>query len=296
MTKITLTVALLVFSFFSKAQDQLEASFDAANAEMRVRNLYQSIIWRMSPLNDYLFDQIDGYVKYTVSDTDFEVIAIPKILGTFNLDDNTFLWADKNSSISPALSDMVDSFRAQLPQKYLQDKFTSTTDFNVNLLALFSHKINANGYDKQRQGNAIIYYALMQIDIFEVGKKTKTLEPKNHVTFIENDAAINTIKEYHREKKEVNRQHHYEEISLDDAFERMRGVNAKYWLHGNGSSSLSWPFELDEKSTAHWQVFKIAEGNRFFVTYSANLRFAIEQYAYEIDINAAGKKIIIGEY
>lgn len=285
-----------MFSFFSTAQDILEASFDTANAEMRVRNLYQSIVWRMNPLNDYLFDQTAGYVKYTISDTDDEVKAVPKILGTFNLDDTTFLWADKNSSIRPALSDKVDSFRAQLPKKYLQDKFKSTTDFNENLLALFSNKINANGFDIQCQDNTIIYYALMRIDIFEDEKKTKTLEPNNHVTFIENDAAIKTIKEYHQEKVEINRQHHMEEISLDEAFKQMEDINAKYWLHGSGSSSLSWPCELDEKSTAHWQVFKIAEGNRFFVTYSADIRYSIEQYAYEIDINAVGKKIIIGEY
>lgn len=296
LTKITLTIPLLMFSFFSTAQDNLEASFDTANAEMRVRNLYQSIVWHMSSLNDYLFDQTAGYVEYTISDTGDEVKAVPKVLGTFNLDDHTFLWADKNSSIRPALSDMAASFRAQLPKKYLRDKFTSTTDFNNNLLALFSKKINANGFDSKRQGNTIIYYALMRIDIFENGKKTNTIEPNNHVTFIENDAVIKTIKEYHQEKVEINRQHHREEISLDEAFKQMKDVNAKYWLQGDGSTALSWPCELDEKSTAHWQVFKIAGGNRFFVTYSADTISSIEQYAYEIDIHAVGKKIIIGEY
>lgn len=295
-TKITLCISLLLFSSLSNAQAQLEASFDSASAEMRVRNLYHSIVWHMSPLNEYLFDQVDGYVQYLISDTDTYVKAVPKILGTFNLDDNTFLWADKNPSIRPTLSDQVALFRARLPQQYLQDKFESSTDFNKNLLALFSHTINANGFDIQRQNNTIIYYALMQMDIYETGKKTKSIEPAGHVTFIENDTVIKTIKAYHQEKVEINRQHHLEEISTDEAFKRMKDVNAKYWLLGEGSSSLSWPCDLDEKFTTHWQVFKIAEGNRYFVTYSADLRFSIEQYAYEIDINAGGKKIIVGEY
>ncbi|MBL7829294.1 MAG: hypothetical protein JNJ57_21845 [Saprospiraceae bacterium] len=294
--KITLTLFLLLCSFFSTAQDMLEASFDTANAEMRVRNLYHMIAWHMNSLNDYQFDQKEGYVTYTIIDTENEVKAVPKVLGTFNLQDTTFLWADKNSSIRPSLSDQVNAFRAQLPQQYRQDLFKSTIDFNKNLLALFCTNLNANGFDIKRQGNTIIYFALMQIDIYEAGKKTKTLPPNNHVTILENDAAINTIKAYHREKVEINRQHFMEQLSMDEGFKRMNDVNAKYWLNDNGSTALSWPCELDEKSTAHWQVFKLADENRFFVTFSADLRHTIEQYAYEIDINAAGKKIILGAY
>lgn len=295
-TKIALTLPLMMFSFFSKAQDSLEASFDQASAEMRVRNLYHTIVWHMCALNDYQFDQKEGKVTYTIIDTEAEVKAVPKVLGTFNLDDNTFLWADKNPSIRPALSERVNAFRAQLPQAYLQDKFKSTPDFSKNLLALFSLQINANGFDIQRQGNTIIYFALMQIDVFEAGKKTKTIEPGNHVTVIKNDEAINTIKAYHREKMVINRQRFLEQISSDEGFKKMADINTTYWLNSDGPTSLSWPYEFDEKSTAHWQVFKIAEGNRVFVTFSSDLGYSIEQYAYETDIHADGKKIILGAY
>jgi hypothetical protein len=285
-----------MFSNLLNAQGNLDTLFERANAEMRVRNLYQTIAWRMSSLNEYQFDQVDGYVQYMVSDTNMEAKATPKVLGTFNLEDNTFLWADKNPSIRPYLSNLTDSCRMLLPEKYRQDKFESTTDFNKNLLALFSYQINANAFDIHRQGNAIIYYALMRIEIFESAIKTKTFEPGNHVVFIKNDAAINTIKAYHREKVEINRLHFGEEISLDEAFNRMRQINSKYWLHGNGSSTLSWPCHLDEKSTGDWQVFRIPEGNRCFVTYASSTGSSVEQYAYEIDANAVGQKIIIGEY
>lgn len=70
-----------------------------AEVEMGLRNMYHSIVWGMSHLNPYLFDQDLGTVTYIV-----EVIAQPKVLGTFNLKDKTFLWADQNKSIDKNLS------------------------------------------------------------------------------------------------------------------------------------------------------------------------------------------------
>ena len=151
-----------MFSFFSKGQSNLETRFSEANSDMNLRNMYQRIIWNMQPTNEYLFDQTKGEVKYTVEENGYEVIAKPKILGTFNLDDKTFLWSDKNPSINEKLNDKINSFRETLPKKYQKNKFKSDTDFNKNLLSLFSHYLNANGFDNQRQENTIIYYSLFR--------------------------------------------------------------------------------------------------------------------------------------
>jgi hypothetical protein len=40
----------------------------------------------MYPVNKYVFDQTKGEIKYIIRDNGNEVIAKPKILGTFNLD------------------------------------------------------------------------------------------------------------------------------------------------------------------------------------------------------------------
>ena len=91
MYKSTLTIVLIMFSFFSKGQSDLETKFSEANSEMNLRNMYQRIIWDMQPTNRYSFDQTKGEVTYFVEEKGLEVIAIPKILGTFNLNDDTFL-------------------------------------------------------------------------------------------------------------------------------------------------------------------------------------------------------------
>ncbi|AXT53176.1 hypothetical protein D1818_20960 [Aquimarina sp. BL5] len=286
-----------MLSFFSKGQSNLETRFSEANSDLSLRNMYQRIVWNMQPTNEYLFDQTKGEVKYIIEENGYEVIAIPKILGTFNLDDKTFLWADKNSSINKNLNDKVDSFRETLPKKYQKNKFKSDTDFIKDLLSLFSFHIDANGFDNQRQDNTIIYYSLLEISIFKNGKEIKVIKPKNHIQVLENTNNISRIREFHKEKLAVNKLYNDGEIESDEAFKRIKEVHLKYWLNEDTYffPSLSWPCDFDEKSILKWLEFKTND-NRYFVMYTTDLGWTTESYAYEIDVNEKGDKTIINEY
>ena len=286
-----------MFSFFSKGQSNLEAKFLESNSDMNLRNMYQRIVWQMQPTNEYLFDQTKGEVKYIVEENGFEVIVKPEILGTFNLDDKTFLWSDKNPSINEKLNSKVNSFRKTLPKKYQKDKFKSTTEFNSNLLSLFSYNFNSNGFDSKRQDNAIIYYSLLDIKIFKDGNEISIIEPKNHTIPIQDEQNIELIKKFHKEKLEINKQYNDERISSDQAFEKIKFIHLKYWLNEDSYffPALSWPCNFDEKSILEWKEFKIDE-NRLFVMYTTDLGWTTESYAYEIDSDANGDKVIINEY
>ncbi|WP_460219495.1 DUF6882 domain-containing protein [Psychroserpens sp. MEBiC05023] len=297
MQKTIITTLFIMFSFFSKGQSKLDAKFSEANSDMNLRNMYQRIVWQMQPTNQYLFDQNKGEVKYTVKENGYEVIATPKILGTFNLDDKTFLWADKNSSIHDHLNDKVASFRTTLPRAYQKNKFKSSTEFNTNLLALFSYLLNANGFDTQRQDNTIMYYALLNIKVFKEKQEHFVIEPNNHTIPLQVPQYIDLIKKFHNEKLNVNKQYNKDNISLDEAFKQIKAVHLKYWLNEDPYffPSLSWPCDFDEKSILEWKEFKFDDG-RHFVMYTTDLGWTTQSYAYEIDVIATGHKVIINEY
>ncbi|MFD2101706.1 DUF6882 domain-containing protein [Flagellimonas iocasae] len=286
-----------MFSFISKGQSDLEAKFSEANSDMSLRNMYHRIVWNMQPTNEYLFDQTRGEVKYIIEENGYEVIAKPKVIGTFNLDDKTFLWSDKNPSINVKLTDKIDSFRKTLPKQYQKNKFKADTDFIKNLLSLFSFYIDANAYDNQRQNNAIIYYALSEVRIFKDGKEIKLINPKNHTIPIQAQQHIELIKKFHKEKFEINKQYNEDKINSDQAFEKIKNVHLKYWLNEDSYffPALSWPCDFDENSILEWKEFKI-DDNRLFVMYTTDLGWTTESYAYEIDSDANGDKIIINEF
>ena len=288
-----------MLSIFTKGQSKLDELFKEANSSIRYNNIYQRIIWDLRPTNEYLFDQIKGTIKYQTDNPNVYAIVVPKIMGTFNLDDKTFLWADKNISIQKSLSDKAGQFRNDLPQDYRKDKFTSNTDFNNNLLALFSYKLNANGFDSKRQGNTIIYFALMHIDVFENEKIKYSINPEFHFEIIENKRLINIVKQLHREMVEINdKYYNKKELTSDEAFKTIKNIHLKYWLNEDKYyfPSLSWPCSYDEKNTTDWKVVKLKNENRIFVVYTTDLKWTIEHYVYEIKPDAKGDKVIIGEY
>ena len=286
-----------MLSFFSKGQSDLETKFSEASSEMNLRNMYQRIVWDMQPTNPSTFDQTKGEVKYNVEEKGYEVIAIPEILGTFNFDDNTFLWSDKNSSIHKNLCQNIDSFRKTLPSKYQKDKFESSIEFNTNLVSLFSVQLNANGFDSKRQDNVLIYYALLDIKVFKDGKEILVIAPKSHTIPTKVSKNAKLIKKFHKEQLEINRQFNDGEISSDQAFKQIEKVHLKYWLNEDPYffPSLSWPCDFDEKSILEWKEFNIGD-DRLFVMYTTDLGWDIQSYAYEIAIKAKGDKKIINEY
>jgi hypothetical protein len=289
----------MLFSFFAKGQDNLEKRFAEAISSMRYNNIYNKIIWDHQPTNKYMVDQTKGTIHYTTDNPSISAVAQIEVLGTFNLDDKTFLWSDRNASIDKTLSDKVGQLRSGLPQRYQGNKFTSNIEFNQKLLALFSHQLNANGFDIVRQKNTIVYFALMKIDVLEKDKIKSTINLEPHINIVRNDDLIKTIKQFHQEKVEVNDKHfNKKKLTSDEAFDAIYKVHLKYWLNEDEYffPALCSPCDFDEKSTSDWQVLQLKGSNRTFVLYSSNSRLSIEHYAYEIDPNAKGDKVIIGNF
>lgn len=291
------TLILLISGIPAKGQAELETATAGATAEMGLRNMYHTISWGMSPLNPYLFDQDMGTVTYTVEEKGLEVIAQPKVLGTFNLKDKTFLWADQNASIDKRLSDRVAAFRQSVPMEYRKSKFRATTESGLSLLALFGVQVDANATDFKRQDETIIYFALMKIEVLRDGKAQQTILPKNHVSLQQDDALLALVKEFLEEKCAVNRMHQEKKLELEQAFERMEEVHLRYWANEDPYffPALSWPCADDPLSILNWQVFTV-DGGRKFVMFVNNLGYSKEFRAYEIDTKSTGRKIIINEY
>lgn len=297
MRRVIFISFFLVLPLMGNSQTTQKKSPTKAEVEMGLRNMYHSIVWGMSHLNPYLFDQDLGTVTYTVEERGLEVIAQPKVLGTFNLKDKTFLWADQNASIDKRLSDRVAAFRQSLPEAYQKAKFRATTESGLSLLALFGVQVDANATDFQRQGDTVIYFALMKIEVLRDGKVQQTILPKNHVSLQQDDALLALVKEFLEEKCAINRMHHEEKLELEQAFEQMEEIHLRYWANEDPYffPALSWPCANDPKSILDWQVFTV-EGGRKFVMFMNDLGYSRENRAYEIDSKANGKKLIINEY
>jgi hypothetical protein len=288
----------LLFPLAAKAQDPLTTQLDQAVSFMRYNNLYHFVTWGFAATNTYEFNQDKGIVTYTTDHENLTIESVPEVLGTYNLNDNTFLWGDKNKSLDEKLTTNLPSFRKQLPDAYTNDKFKTDIDFCLKLLALFSVQQNANGYDYRRQDNTIIFYALMKVDIFEKGNLLKTLIPEPQTEIISNDGLVETIKRCHKEKMAIN-QLFYEakKISQDDAFNAMETIQKKYWLSDNYDVSLCDRCEYNEQYVSDWAVIKFKGTNRVFVVYATNyMQYSLNHFAYEVDAAAVGEKVILGSY
>lgn len=269
-----------------------------AQLMMRFPIFYQKIIWGMSPLNRFDLVQSEDTLSYVTDRTGYKVLAEPRILGTHNLDDQTFLWADKNPSISPGLSSEVWDFRKTLPEIFSADKFLSTPKFNRDLVALFGQQLQANAFDILRKDRVILYCVLLGIQVFKGEKLLYQIPSEPHVRLLEKPSLLSIIKEYHKERYEVNRKRNDHEIGIDEAFDQIQEVHNRYWNNDDPyhSPGLSWPCDFAPDVTGDWQVFELLKEKRLFVTYSSDVGWKTQFFAYEIDPLADGKKCIINEF
>jgi hypothetical protein len=288
----------LLFPLAAKTQDNFSAQLDQAVSTMRYNNLYHYVTWGFSATNGYEFNQDKGIVTYAPDNENLTIDAVPEVLGTYNLDDKTFLWGDKNRYVDEKLTTKLAAFRQQLPADYTKDKFKTEVNFIEKLLALYSLQQNANACDYRRQDNTIIFYALMKMDVYEKEKLSKTLAPQAHTEIIKNEILIEKIKRFHREKMEINQKvYASKKISQDDAFNAMEAIQQKYWITNNYDVSLCDRCAYAEQYTSDWAVIRFKEANRFFVVYSTHyMQFSLSHLAYEVDAKAEGERMILGSY
>jgi hypothetical protein len=293
-----LPIISLLFPLAAKTQDNFTAELDQAVSTMRYNNLYHFVTWGFSATNGYEFNQDKGIVTYAPDNENLTIEAVPEVLGTYNLNDKTFLWGDKNKYVDEKLTIKLTAFRKQLPAAYAGDKFKTEVNFVEKLLALYSQQLNANSYDYRRQDNTIIFYALMKVDVYEKEKLIKTLLPQAHTNIIKNETLIEKINQYHGEKMEVNRQfYESKKLSQDDAFKAMEAIQQKYWVTDGYDVSLCDRCAYNEQYVRDWAVIKFKDSNREFVVYSTNyMQFSLYHLAYEVDAGAEGEKVILGSF
>jgi hypothetical protein len=287
----------LMFPLTAKAQDDFNQKLTKAVSDCRYQNLYHFVTWGFAATNAYVFDQDKGTVTYSTDHEDLTIVAKPEILGTFNLKQKTFLWGDKNKFADPKLTANLEAFRKQLPEAYTKEKVKTDVDLCEKLLALYSKHLDANAYDYRRQDETIIFFSLMQIDVLRKDTLLKSLPPKPHTAIIQNDALIETIKEYHNEKMEVNRLYQSGKLSNDSAFKAMEDIQIKYRIGHNYDVSLCDRCNYDKQYATNWAVIKFNENERIFVVYSSNyMNASLYHYSYEIDAKAVGKQVILDSY
>ncbi len=294
-----ISIFLMISFLLVRGQGNIETRFQNAISSVRYYNIYNRIIWDFKPLNEYLLNQDNGTIRYQTDNPEVYAIAGIEILGTFNLDNKMFLWSDKNKSIQNHLCEKVAEFRKGLPANYQTNKFKSDTEFNEKILALFSFTIQSNGYDIVRQGNTIIYISLKKINVYKQDKISFSIGKESHFEIIESDILIKTVKQFHKEKLIVNDKfYNKKEITDSAAFKQITEVHLKYWKNENEYyyPSLCWPCDYAETSAIDWKVIRLINTNRVFVIYTRDLETRFEHYAYEIDKDILGSKILIGRF
>jgi hypothetical protein len=95
-------------------------------------------------------------------------------------------------------------------------------------LSLFSYHLDANGFDRVRQNNTIIYFSLLEIQVIKNDKEIPVIELKNHVQVLQNQSLVNSTKEFHEEKLEVNKIHNEGKMESYEAFKEIENIHLKY--------------------------------------------------------------------
>ena len=298
MGKLVGITFMMAASFFVNGQDHLEKQFQEAISFTRYGNIYNRIIWDSRPTNEYEFDQSKGTIRYQTDNPGIHAVAQLAVLGTFNLTDSTFLWADKNNSIQSHLSREVATFRQSLPEKYQPDKFLSNVDWIKKLLALFSYRLRANGSDFIRQDDRIIFFALTTINVFENNHIKSTIDLTPHFDIVQRNDLISIVKQFHNEMFDINAKLNNELLTDEEAMKAVNKIHLKYWLNEDDyySPSLCWPCDFAEESTRDWAVIKLRGTDRVFVVYTSDFEGDPEHHAYEISKKHRGNKMIIAEF
>ena len=105
-----LPVISLLFPLAAKTQENFTTQLDQAVSTMRYNNLYHYVTWGFSATNGYEFDQDKGIVTYAPDNENLTIDAVPKVLGTYDLNDNTFLWAIKTNRLMKNLLQKLQPF------------------------------------------------------------------------------------------------------------------------------------------------------------------------------------------
>jgi hypothetical protein len=315
LLKDILTVLILLFGSQAYAQQtSYEDVLQKAVAHRQTQNAAHVILWNtehfLLNIDSFSIDQSKSLL--TVQSGKYLIKYNIKILGTYNLNDSTFLWSTYNTSVDKNLtnptSNLISIAAANhwpLAKSY---KIKNWHDSVYQLTTLAFYLDNANGINhiwiNDRQ--TCVYFSFYEVEVYD--KRTKSLIKKvpvkkqynvvdapvliavcrNYVT----DFAANE-KKYSRLYKEHNEDWKYH----DTMFLNRVKISDEYW----DTTSVNYVFyrknrlqAQDLQSIINWRVIEVA-GNHYVLYDERESWGSLKTWAFKMcQVNKENK--ICNEY
>ena len=157
---------------FGKSEDgnnpaDFDAFVDGALEGLQIQTAACQGTWGLGSEEDWSFDQEDGRLVLTFSD---KIVTTPaQIIGSFDGDSKTWLWAWANSSIEPALARDAEKVRAYGERhgvKRLVDrKWPADEVDGWRMTALANRICNSGGAYRGAAGSAYVYFTFGKLNI-----------------------------------------------------------------------------------------------------------------------------------
>ncbi len=283
MVKKIQSFVSLLFATSLQAQPALSSELMKLAFSMRANNLYHQLVWDFVPLNAYLFDQNTGTITYN-TESGKRVVAKVEIMGSYFLGDKTFLWADKNISVDKRWCTKVDEFRALLPKACQEVRFTTNVEFLKILSAAFGGHLHGNAVDYVRQEDTIIFFALLQVEVFDVNNSNSSITlavPSYRVVVAFEQEKL--LKEYLQKYIEIN-QHYIKSKNNNTAFDALDQLKAAYFEGFDDFLPLQDPIDpIVASGRAFASVIFDSFPGRLFIIYSSGEATLPDKHrAYEV--------------
>ena len=149
-----------MFGFFKRNIDIFNGSSlpDRAFNELQIKTAAHVGIWHLD-VADWSLNQDDGNISFIAQDHNIQVTAPAQILGSFNTDDSTWLWAHLNSSVDENLSrHSYELYTFCINSKFkVSDKMKINENIAWKLAALSCMNNNSQGIYRGPVGNTMVF-------------------------------------------------------------------------------------------------------------------------------------------
>jgi hypothetical protein len=218
-------------------------------------------------------------------------------MGSYNLGDKTFLWADQNKSVDARWCTRVQGFRELLPESCQVPKFKTTVDYLKMLSAGFGGHQRANAVDYVRQEETILFFALKKVEIFEQDKRVKTIPPGSHGIQVIVPEKIAVLEEFMEGYVQINQQYNKDEND-QKGFNALDSLIALYIDDPNDQLSLQKPFKHTHPYGQEFMGVRFEDlPGRVFILFSTREQpWPNTHKAYEIDPAGSGKRIFLKSF
>jgi hypothetical protein len=168
--RILIILILQAISGMSSAEENFDFQkyLDASLDGLKLQTETHQRIWGIGESDRWNVDQDEGLIWWTFSDGKVASASV-QIIGTYNRDDGSFLWAWDHPSIDPALRKhamLVQSFG----EEHQIDKLTTRTVYVTEseaweFVALANRLADANGGYRADAGGPLIFMTYGEIKL-----------------------------------------------------------------------------------------------------------------------------------